>query len=265
MHLAIIHKYPDVPRIRTCERAVCHLLHDTFQDSRHETSINSTTDNAVVEFKCATPFQIVRLLSLHIQCHILTVNLEFVSKWNTFHNWADKHTYLTELACTTRLFLVTIHLMSFLGNSLPIRNLRSKEFDFNTEFMLQSPFDHVDMLLSLTTENGLFQFLGIFYNNCRILGGHLVQRISKLSLIILILSLNGCTILRSREYDMLISNICPWLRKSNVVLASTKLDSTTDIPSHKFRNLIFSTTSNSINDRDPLVILCLRIPKILTF
>ena len=76
---------------------------------------------------------------------------------------------LSELTCTTGLLLVTILGGSNLGNGLTIWNLRREELYLNLELILETPFDHVYMLLSLTTQNSLFQFLRVFHNDCRVL------------------------------------------------------------------------------------------------
>src|SRR5574344_1243415 len=151
MHLSVVHEYPDVTCIRTGKRSLCHLVHDTLKDSRHETCIDGTTDYAVVELQLSAPVKIIRLLALHVQRAILSVDLEFVRERNTFHDRAYKEMNLSELTCTTGLFLVTTLGGSNLGNGLTIWNLRREELYLNLELILETPFDHVYMLLSLTT------------------------------------------------------------------------------------------------------------------
>ena len=111
---------------------------------------------------------------------------------------------LAELACSTGLFLVTVLGIGGLGNGLAVRNLRSEELDFNLELVLKSPLDHIDMLLALSAEDGLLQFLGVIHNDGRVLSRNLVERLSELGLIRLNLGLDGCTVLGCREFDILV-------------------------------------------------------------
>ena len=77
---------------------------------------------------------------------------------------------LTELAGTTGLLLVAILGGSNLGDGLTVRNLRSEELDLETELVVETPLDDIDVLLAVTIEDGLAELLGVLYDNSRILG-----------------------------------------------------------------------------------------------
>ena len=65
----------------------------------------------------------------------------------------------TELSCTTGLLLVAVLRGGNLGDGLAVRNLRGVELDVELEFVLESPLHEIDMLLALTAEYGLAEFL----------------------------------------------------------------------------------------------------------
>ncbi len=59
MHLSVIHIDTDVTRKRACERAFIHLVIDTLEDCRHETGINRTTYDTIVELQFSAPRKVV--------------------------------------------------------------------------------------------------------------------------------------------------------------------------------------------------------------
>ena len=75
MHLAIIDNDAYVTGITTRQGTMLHAIHDTFQDGRHETSINSPTDNGVDKDKLASPLQVDDFLVLNIHLELLTTEL----------------------------------------------------------------------------------------------------------------------------------------------------------------------------------------------
>ena len=204
MHLSVIYEYPDVAGVRAGERALGHLVHDTLENRRHEAGVDGSADNTVVELKLSAPVEVVGLLALHIEDHILSVNLELVGERHALDNRADEEVNLSELSCSAGLLLVAVLGIGGLGNGLAVRDLRSKEIDLYLELVLKSPLHHIDMLLALSAENGLLQFLGVVHDNCRVLSRNLVESLSELGLVSLHLGLDGRAVLGCRELDILV-------------------------------------------------------------
>ena len=101
MHLTVINIYFDITCIRTCERALCNLVHDTLEDSRHETCINCTTNNTVVVFELTAPLEWILFLALDVRNELEVVNFELGSLWSTLYVRLNEKVNLTELTCTT--------------------------------------------------------------------------------------------------------------------------------------------------------------------
>ena len=57
MHLAIINDNSHIAGIAACQRTVLDTVHNTLEDSRHETCINGTTYHRVEEYQLTTPLQ----------------------------------------------------------------------------------------------------------------------------------------------------------------------------------------------------------------
>ena len=76
MHLAIIYDNADVAGVRTCQRSMLHTIHDTLQDSWHETGIDSSTNHRVEEYQLATPLQGNFFAALDVHLELLTIEGE---------------------------------------------------------------------------------------------------------------------------------------------------------------------------------------------
>ena len=109
---------------------------------------------------------------------------------------------LTELAGSTGLLLVTVLCRCNLGNGLTVRHLRCEQLDLKAELVVQTPLHNIDMLLSVTVENGLAKLLGVLYNHGRVLRGNLLEGITELLLILLNLCFDGAAVLRCREDNL---------------------------------------------------------------
>ena len=110
---------------------------------------------------------------------------------------------LTELTGAAGLLLMTILGGSDLCDSLAVRYLRSEELNLETELVIDSPLDGVDVLLAVSAEDGLTEFLAVFYDDGRILRGDLLQGLAELLLVLLYLCLDGATVFRSGVLDLL--------------------------------------------------------------
>ncbi len=228
MHLTIVNINADVTCIRTGKRTLGHLVVDTLEDSGHEAKIDSSTDNAVVELEFSAPFEVEGLRGLDVEDGVLSVNLELGRSGLSFDIRANEEMNLTELTCTTGLLLVTILSGSDLCDGLTVRNLRSKEFDVKLELVLHSPLDEVDVLLTLSAENGLTELLGVLNEDGRILCGDLVESLTDLCLIVLVDSLDCATVLGIGELHVL-NRIDTGCSEGNVGLSVLEFHDATDI------------------------------------
>ena len=124
VHLTIIDYHTNITRITTSQRSTLHTVHDTFQYSWHESSINSTTDNRVDEHKFTTPRKSAFFTTFNI--HLKLLSVELIGCWSrhTFSVWLDNQMNLAKLTSTTALLLMTILCLCLLSYRLTIRNLR---------------------------------------------------------------------------------------------------------------------------------------------
>ena len=120
MHLSVIYIDADVARERACKRSLIHLVIDTLEDCWHEAGINCTTDDTVVELKLTAPWKVELFLALDVENGLLAVNLEPVAWIYAFLIRSNQQMNLTELAGTTRLFLVTVVCTGNLCDGLPV-------------------------------------------------------------------------------------------------------------------------------------------------
>ena len=265
MHLAVEHIHTDITGKRTCKRSFAHLLHYTLENCRHEPGIDGTSDNTVVELELAAPVKVETLLALDVEHHFLAVHLELVGGFNPFHNRADEKMHFTELACTSGLLLVTVVCDSNLGDGLPVGNLRREHLDLDLVLVLESPSDDIDVLLALSLEDSLLEFLGVFNYDGRVFCRHLCQSLTHLFLVLLLLCLDGCTELGCRELDMLIRDVASRLCKCHIGLCRPELDSTSDVSGKQVRDFLFLLSCHGIDGGNPLLVASLGVLEILTF
>ena len=53
-----------------------HTIHDTLQDSRHESSVDGATHHRVEEYQLTTPLQVNFLTALDVHLELLTIESE---------------------------------------------------------------------------------------------------------------------------------------------------------------------------------------------
>ncbi|OAV63268.1 hypothetical protein Barb6_03860 [Bacteroidales bacterium Barb6] len=78
----------------------------------------------------------------------------------------------TELPCTAGLFLVAVVGTGYLGDGFAVGYLRLKVFNGNLVVIFDAPFEGTEVEFTLSGEDGLFQFLGLFDNPCRVFFVH---------------------------------------------------------------------------------------------
>ena len=199
MHLAVIYDDTYVAGVRTGKRTGLHLVHQTFEDSGHEASINSTTDDGVNHDEFATPLQFNFLGVTRSNLVFLTAELVDFFRLNAFYIRLYDEVNLTELTGTTGLFLMTIVGTGGLGDSLTIRNLRLTKLNLNLLVVLQTPLESAEMELAHTTDDGLTKLFAHFDTPCRILFALTGNNLHHLLVLTLVDSLDAAAIARRRK------------------------------------------------------------------
>ena len=170
---------------------------------------------------------------------------------------------LTELTCTAGLFLVTVVCNSNLCNGLSVRDFWSHKINLKFIYVIEFPLENVDVMLSLSAEDGLFQLLRVLYNNCRILCRSTVEKFSEFLLILLLLSLDCCTELRLREFGRC-KCVLATCTEGLTNLNALKFNGATYITGLHLRNLLSLLSCSCIDNGNSLFITGLRIIKIHT-
>ena len=140
MHLSVIDDDAHVAGIAASERSAFHSLHDTFQNSWHETGVDGTADNRVEEDELSAPFEVDLFTSFDVHAVFLSAELEHGRIWHAFSIRLDDEVYLAKLSCATRLLLVTIVGTGRLGDSLAVRDFWLVEFHLYLLVVFESPF-----------------------------------------------------------------------------------------------------------------------------
>ena len=99
---------------------------------------------------------------------------------------------------------MTVLCGSHLGDGLTIRNLRCEEFYIQLVLVVDEPFYDVDVLLAVSAEDGLAEFLGILYYAGRILGADLLEGLAQFLLVLLDFGLDGAAVLGSGILDLVV-------------------------------------------------------------
>ena len=99
---------------------------------------------------------------------------------------------------------MTVLCGSDLGDGLAVWNLRCEELDIELVLVVEKPLDDVDMLLAVSAEDGLAEFLGVFYDDGRVGGRNLLESVTELLLVLLYLCLDGAAVLRGRIRNLVI-------------------------------------------------------------
>src|SRR5690554_6304725 len=149
MHLTVVNDHPHITCIGSGEWTLLHACHDSFHDGRQEACVDGATHDAVHEYQLATPLQLNHLRVAVLDLELLTVEAIDLLHGHTFGIGFNDEVYLTELAGTTRLFLVAIIGAGSLGDSLAVRYLRLYKFNLNLIVVLEAPFQCTQVKLTL--------------------------------------------------------------------------------------------------------------------
>ena len=103
--------------------------------------------------------------------------------------------YLTELASTTRLFLVAVVCAGCFRNGLTIWNLWLIKDDLNLLVVLHAPFESAEMEFTLSVNKNLAEFLALFDLPCRVFLTHLLKGVHHLLGLAFVDSADGTRIL----------------------------------------------------------------------
>ena len=153
----------------------------------------------------------------------------------------------TELACTTRLLLVTIVSTSCLSDCFAIWNLRFFELDLNLFVVFHAPLESAEVELALSLHESLAQLLALLKNPCWVFLAHLLDCSHHLFRVSLILCLNGTDIFRVRIFHE-VETVVAVLAYEGVACANIlELNCTTYVTSNEFFNL--DTVCTSANEQ----------------
>ena len=120
------------------------------------------------------------------------------------------------------------------------------------------------MLLSLTLENRLLEFLRIFHYYCRVLSRNAVESFVHLLVVLLLHRLDGCTVPRLREFDVLIDSLRTQLGESGVCLTGTQFHCTSKVSCHEFAHLFLLLSGHCIDCCDSFLVAGLWVLKVLS-
>ena len=201
MHLSVIDDDANVAGIASGQRTLLHALHDTFKDCRHEAGIDGSTHYRVDEDELAAPFQVDFLATLDVHLELLTAELIDRRLGHTLGIRLHDEVNLTKLACSTRLFLVTIVGTRHLGDGFAVWYARLLILHLYLFVVLKTPFQCAQMELALSVYDSLMKLLRLLHNPCRVFLAHLHERSHELLHLSLVHRTYGTRILRVRILD----------------------------------------------------------------
>ena len=108
MHLTVVYHNADIAGIRTRQRPLLHLFHDTFEDRGQEAGVDRSADNSTVENQFAAPVESDLFLAFDIYLQLFAVDLEFRWFGHPFLVRFDYEPYFAELSGSARLFFVPV-------------------------------------------------------------------------------------------------------------------------------------------------------------
>ena len=265
MHLTIVDHDTYVACIATSQRAALHAVHDSLQNSGHETNVDGTTDDRVDKLQFAAPRKVFLLLRLDVHLELLTI--ELIAYWigHTFCIWLDDECYLTELSGTTALLLMAVGCLCLLRDGLTVRNTWLLVFDIEFLIVFQTPFQYAEMELSLSVHDGLAELLALLHDPCRILLAHLQQSCHNLFEILRILRFDSTRIFRTRIFYEVELHILVVLAIERVAsLHILQLHSTSDVTGFEFVNRDTVASCTSIDLSETLLRATVSIREIVT-
>jgi len=171
--------------------------------------------------------------------------------------------HLTKLTSTTRLLLVAVVGLSYLCNCLAIWNLWCEVLDFELVIVSQAALNDIEVMLTLTLNDGLLQLLRVLNQDSWVLILNIVQQLAELLLVALLLSLDSCAVARLWEYDRSYAYVLTC--GQSIVCASTlQLNCATNVTCRQLSNLDTVLTCNCEELRELLLITCAAIDKLHT-
>jgi len=145
--------------------------------------------------------------------------------------------HLAELACAARLLLVAVVCLGHLGDGLAVGNLRRDVFVGEFVLLLDARTEDVQMVFTLSLDDGLFQLLGVFHQNRRVFEPGVVQQLAQLLLIGLVLALDGGAVARFGEDDRFDRHRSCRSRQRVVRARAFQLHRAADVAGREFRDL----------------------------
>ena len=264
VHLTVVDVDADVAGVGTGQRAFLHLGLDTLEDGGHETDVDGTADDAVVELQLAAPLEVDDFLALEVEHGVLAVDLEVLWSFLALDVGTDEQVDFAELACAAGLLLVTVLGRCDLGDGLTVRHLRSVKFDIELELVVDSPLDVVDVLLAHTGKDGLAEFLGVFHADGGILCGDLVEGVADLGLVVLVEGLDGAAVLGVGE-DHVGDGVLTCDGQGDVGLAVLELHDAADVAGAQAGDLLLLGARDGVDSGETLAVAGFRVDEVGTF
>ena len=142
--------------------------------------------------------------------------------------------HFAELACAARLLFVAVVGLRHLGDGLAVGNLRRDIVVLEAILLFDARAEDIEMMLALTLYDGLFQLLGVFDQNRRVLEFGVVEHLAQLLLVALLLGLDGGAVARFGEYDRFDGHRRRRRRERVVGARALEFDGATDVARHEF-------------------------------
>src|SRR5580704_16608258 len=167
MHLTVEQDHTDIPDMGACKRAFLHFVHDAFQYGGQEALVDDSTHNTIQEDEFTTPVQLEFFATTHG---------ETLRIGHTLKPRLHLHIYLGKLSGSPRLLLMAITGLNRFAYGLPVRDTRPAEACAQVlRKVLQLPFDHGQVQLSLAMDDRLLELLRHFQEHRRVFLADLVD------------------------------------------------------------------------------------------
>lgn len=196
VHLTVIDDDTHITRITTRQRALLHTRHHALQDSGHKACIDRSTHGTVDKHQFAAPFEVNDFFRLGRHLKLLSTKLIDAGQFHTVEVGLNDEVYLTKLASTTRLFLMTIVGTRCLCDGFAVRYALFVKFDLYLVDIFQTPLQCAQVEFALTMDEDLAQLLRLLHLPCRVFLAHTVECCHHLFRIRLIDGTDGASIFR---------------------------------------------------------------------
>ena len=145
--------------------------------------------------------------------------------------------HLAELPGTARLFLVAVIGLRNLGDGLAVGDFRCDIVVGELVLLLDACAQNIQVVFSLTLDDGLFQFFGVFDQNRRVFELGVVQDFAQFLFVALLLGLHGGAVARFGEDDGFDADRCRRSRERVVGARALELHRAADIAGRQLRDL----------------------------